>query len=274
MNQYQLIALDMDGTLLNSKKQLSEGNRAALERAAAAGKQIALSTGRCRPELADYLTQIPGIRYLDCSSGALVYDLKEQKEICARRIHPKLIEAFIRYALENDLMVHLLDQKSYVWIRQLHQMEYYGMGVYQSLFARICTPLDQILEDYLAQPFPVEKFNFYHPSLEAREHTRKWIEQQQFPVTMAYSEISSLELTAAGVDKGVGLAMLRTKLGIDRMHVIAFGDNENDLEMLEGAGIGVAMGNSKQYVKDAANEVTGDNDHDGVAEFLERFFGL
>jgi hydroxymethylpyrimidine pyrophosphatase-like HAD family hydrolase len=76
------------------------------------------------------------------------------------------------------------------------------------------------------------------------------------------------------VDKGVGLAMLRTKLGIDRMHVIAFGDNENDLEMLEGAGIGVAMGNSKQYVKDAANEVTGDNDHDGVAEFLERFFGL
>ena len=82
------------------------------------------------------------------------------------------------------------------------------------------------------------------------------------------------EFNAAGVDKGVGLAMLRTKLGIDRMHVIAFGDNENDLEMLEGAGIGVAMGNSKQYVKDAANEVTGDNDHDGVAEFLERFFGL
>ena len=72
MNQYQLIALDMDGTLLNSKKQLSERNRAALERAAAAGKQIALSTGRCRPELADYLAQIPGIRYLDCSSGALV----------------------------------------------------------------------------------------------------------------------------------------------------------------------------------------------------------
>ena len=56
--------------------------------------------------------------------------------------------------------------------------------------------------------------------------------------------------------------------------MIAFGDNENDLEMLEGAGIGVAMGNSKQYVKDAANEVTGDNDHDGVAEFLERFFWL
>ena len=93
-------------------------------------------------------------------------------------------------------------------------------------------------------------------------------------VAVTTSISGNAEFNAAGVDKGVGLAMLRTKLGIDRMHVIAFGDNENDLEMLEGAGIGVAMGNSKQYVKDAANEVTGDNDHDGVAEFLERFFGL
>ena len=62
----------------------------------------------------------------------------------------------------------------------------------------------------------------------------------------------------------------RHKNQISMMHI----DKGNYLEMLEGAGIGVAMGNSKQYVKDAANEVTGDNDHDGVAEFLERFFGL
>lgn len=271
MNQYQLIALDMDGTLLNSKKQLSEGNRAALERAAAAGKQIALSTGRCRPELADYLAQIPGIRYLDCSSGALVYDLKEQKEICARRIQPELIEAFIRYALENDLMVHLLDQKSYVWSRQLHQMEYYGMGVYQSLFARICTPLDQILEDYLAHPFPVEKFNFYHPSLEARELTRKWIEQQQFPVTMAYSEISSLELTAAGVDKGSGLAKLCEHLGLSTEQSIAVGDADNDLPVLRTAGLSIAMGNAAEHVRKSADVCVSDCDHDGCAEAIDRY---
>lgn len=105
----------------------------------------------------------------------------------------------------------------------------------------------------------------------SRALREKWKDLDDVAVTTSIS--GNAEFNAAGVDKGVGLAMLRTKLGIDRMHVIAFGDNENDLEMLEGAGIGVAMGNSKQYVKDAANEVTGDNDHDGVAEFLERFSG-
>ena len=118
-----------------------------------------------------------------------------------------------------------------------------------------------------------EKINIYFDDMETSRALReKWKDLDDVAVTTSIS--GNAEFNAAGVDKGVGLAMLRTKLGIDRMHVIAFGDNENDLEMLEGAGIGVAMGNSKQYVKDAANEVTGDNDHDGVAEFLERFFGL
>lgn len=271
MSQYQLIALDMDGTLLNSKKQLSEGNRAALERAAAAGKQIALSTGRCRPELAEYLAQIPGIRYLDCSSGALVYDIKEQKEICARRIRPELICEFIQYALQEDLMFHLLDQHSYVWSRQLHRMEYYGMGVYQSLFERICTPLEHIPEDYLAHPFPVEKFNFYHPSLEARERTREWIELHHFPVTMAYSEISSLELTAAGVDKGSGLAKLCEHLGISTAESIAVGDADNDLPVLRTAGLSIAMGNAAEHVRKSAQVCVSDCDHDGCAEAIDHY---
>ena len=125
-------------------------------------------------------------------------------------------------------------------------------------------------EDILDQ---AEKINIYFDDMETSRALReKWKDLDDVAVTTSIS--GNAEFIAAGVDKGVGLAMLRSKLGIDRMHVIAFGDNENDLEMLEGAGIGVAMGNSKQYVKDAANEVTGDNDHDGVAEFLERCFGL
>ena len=93
-----------------------------------------------------------------------------------------------------------------------------------------------------------EKINIYFDDMETSRALReKWQDLDDVAVTTSIS--GNAEFNAAGVDKGVGLAMLRTKLGIDRMHVIAFGDNENDLEMLEGAGIGVAMGNSKQYVK-------------------------
>ena len=81
MSQYELIALDMDGTLLNSRKEITPVTLEALKRAVRAGKSIALSTGRCRPELTAYTSQVPGIHYLICTSGALVYDIWEQKEI-------------------------------------------------------------------------------------------------------------------------------------------------------------------------------------------------
>ena len=71
MNQYQLIALDMDGTLLNSKKEISPGCKAAIEKALAAGKDVVLSTGRCRPELTEFRELIPGLRYVNCTSGAM-----------------------------------------------------------------------------------------------------------------------------------------------------------------------------------------------------------
>ena len=99
--------------------------------------------------------------------------------------------------------------------------------------------------------------------------------RKYFPeLSIARSSDSLLEIMAGGINKAEAVKYLCDLRKIPLSSTIAFGDNYNDLEMLEGAGIGVAMGNSKQYVKDAANEVTGDNDHDGVAEFLERFFGL
>ena len=78
---YQLIAFDMDGTLLGSDKQISPGNRRAIAAAARAGKTVILNTGRCRSELEEYLGLIPEVRYLNCASGALVYDLKEKRTL-------------------------------------------------------------------------------------------------------------------------------------------------------------------------------------------------
>ena len=81
MSQYQLIALDMDGTLLNSKKEISPGCREAIEKALAEGKEVVLSTGRCRPELTEFRKLIPGLRYVNCTSGAMVYDFRAQRVI-------------------------------------------------------------------------------------------------------------------------------------------------------------------------------------------------
>ena len=155
MSQYELIAFDMDGTLLNSRKEITPLTLAALNRAADAGKKIALSTGRCRPELDSYLSLIPKIRYLICTSGALVYDVYTQEEILKRSLEPSLVKELLKLAIKEGAMMHLLDRESIVQTDQFQHMERYGMGVYKPMYERVVTAWDNLYETYCASPFPV-----------------------------------------------------------------------------------------------------------------------
>lgn len=269
MSQYELIAFDMDGTLLNSRKEITPLTLAALNRAADAGKMIALSTGRCRPELDSYLSLIPKIRYLICTSGALVYDVYTQEEILKRSLEPSLVKALLKLAIKEGAMMHLLDRESIVQTDQFQHMERYGMGVYKPMYERVVTAWDNLYETYCASPFPVEKVNFYHTDLESRERTRRRIEEAGFPVILADAERGSLEISAAGVDKGSGLRKLCERLNIPVSRTIAAGDADNDISILKAAGLSVAMGNALPHIKELADVTVSDCDHDGCAEIID-----
>ncbi len=269
MSQYELIAFDMDGTLLNSRKEITPLTLAALNRAADAGKMIALSTGRCRPELDSYLSLIPKIRYLICTSGALVYDVYTQEEILKRSLEPSLVKALLKLAIKEGAMMHLLDRESIVQTDQFQHMEQYGMGVYKPMYERVVTAWDNLYETYCASPFPVEKVNFYHTDLESRERTRRRIEEAGFPVILADAERGSLEISAAGVDKGSGLRKLCERLNIPVSRTIAAGDADNDISILKAAGLSVAMGNALPHIKELADVTVSDCDHDGCAEIID-----
>lgn len=269
MSQYELIAFDMDGTLLNSRKEITPLTLAALNRAADAGKKIALSTGRCRPELDSYLSLIPKIRYLICTSGALVYDVYTQEEILKRSLEPSLVKELLKLAIKEGAMMHLLDWESIVQTDQFQHMERYGMGVYKPMYERVVTSWDNLYETYCASPFPVEKVNFYHTDLESRERTRRRIEEAGFPVILADAERGSLEISAAGVDKGSGLRKLCERLNIPVSRTIAAGDADNDISILKAAGLSVAMGNALPHIKELADVTVSDCDHDGCAEIID-----
>lgn len=85
MSKYKLIAFDMDGTLLNSEKEINKESIYAINKAFHAGKEVILCTGRCIAELEKYIKQIPELRFIVGASGAFVYDLKEQREIYTRQ---------------------------------------------------------------------------------------------------------------------------------------------------------------------------------------------
>lgn len=268
---YQLIAFDMDGTLLGSDKRISPGNRRAVAAAARAGKTVILNTGRCLSELEEYLGLIPEVRYLNCASGALVYDLKEKRTLYSSLLSVETVKQLLKLAALEQAMPHILMEQCIVQKSHCEQMERFGMGVYQDQFNRVTVKWEDIGRMYGENPFPAAKVNIYHTSPQSRDRTEERIRAAGLAVAMARAETTSLELSAPGCDKGVGLEMLCACLKLPMERTIVVGDADNDLEALKKAGLAVAMANAVEAVKAVADVVVADCDHDGCAEAVERY---
>lgn len=271
MGKYKLIAFDMDGTLLNSKKQISENTKKMIRRAAGAGKIVALSTGRGLAELYEHLEQVPEVRYLDCTSGAMVYDCWEKKVIARRAIAVRDMKKILEITRQEDVMLHFLSTRSIVQKSKLEKMEEYHMGIYKPMFEAVADHYEDIYQFYADNPVPMEKCNIYHRTPEERTVTEEKIKAADMPIVMVYSEVTSLEITAQGVNKGAGLLALCSHLGIAPEETIAVGDADNDKEVLQAAGLAVAMGNASEHIKALADVVVADCDHDGCAQVIEKY---
>lgn len=269
MSDYKMIALDMDGTLLNSKKEISKKILEAIEKAFDAGKEVILCTGRCVPELEIYIGQIPRLRYIVGISGALVYDLQKKKSIYMNEIPDDRVEKILDLVKDENVMTHLLGEKSLVQKSQMENMESYQMGGYSEMFYHVATPVEDILAYYREKKPQIMKVNLYHQNPQGREKTRKKLSGENLVCINA--ERTSLEISAEGTTKGTGLQRLCEVLGIGLGQVIAVGDADNDLDVLSKAGLSIAMGNANQSVKDICDVIVSDCDHDGCAEAIEKY---
>jgi len=266
---YKLIALDMDGTLLDSKKRITPKTLEAIARASAQGKIVALSTGRCLAELKDYTSQLEGVRYLCCVSGGYMYDLYENAFISSDCLPPETVESILEITREEDCMVQLMNAESIVSRADIDKMHLYGMGLYREMFRRVTTKTDSIYTYYRENAPAVNKICIYHRSPERREITIDRL--RRLDIEVVRSETTSAECSKKGITKATGLIRLCGRLGISLAETIAVGDADNDLEALAAAGLSVAMGNARDSVKRVCAAQVADNDHDGCAEAIYRY---
>ncbi len=266
MKNYQMIAFDLDGTLLNSKKELSPAVLRMIGRVFDAGREVILSTGRCIPELREVMRQLPQVRYTVCVSGAMVYDWKEKRLLAGSPIPVETVERILALCRPQAPMVHFLSMDSMVQRDQEADMARYGMGVYQSMFDAVTTKVEDIYSYYRENPIPLAKLNLYHATPEGRARTRERL--AGLPVELADAEAGSLECSAEGVTKGTGLQRFCRLRGIPLEQVIAVGDADNDLAVLRCAGYAIAMGNASDRVKAVCDRTVSDCDHDGCAEAI------
>lgn len=246
MIKHKLLALDLDGSLLTDNKEISSVNRYWIRKAEEAGVIVSFATGRGRATSEQYWDAVKPQAPMIMVNGAEVW-----------KNHSELME---RHFLTEEEIRQLYDlvSKEEVWI--------WGHRV--GGIIRHSDLNSNTFDDHWL------KFGLSTDDLSVIEKLRETISQwSQFEVTS--SAPNNLEISRKGVSKASGLAKIAHDLGIDRNEVIAVGDSLNDLEMIQWAGLGVAMGNAEAAVKEAADEITATNEEDGVAKAIQRYlFGL
>lgn len=267
MSNYKLIALDMDGTLLNSRLELSEGNKAAIRRAAAEGKHVVLSTGRCLPEIRGTLKELPEIRYLVCENGSCVYDVKYEHTIHVAPV-PKTEIDFILDLLKDERKVLQVFNENLSYFNQPDDswVEDFAVANYRDVFNTTSFWDVRLFDRYQERPFRIEKINLYFTDVPTRDRIHAILEKR--PLKLSDSIGNMIEVVSDKADKGIGLVKLCEHLKLPVEQTIAVGDSPNDLEILQTAGLSAAMANAWPEAKAAADIITDDCDHDGVAKVI------
>jgi Cof subfamily protein (haloacid dehalogenase superfamily) len=258
-----MVVSDMDGTLLGADGLVSSRNASALVRAAEAGARVVIATGRpvC------WLTPVIDAGFTGtavCMNGAVVYDIAAGTIVSSTVLQPGVMQSFVDdmdvLALEYAVAVERVGAEAEeFWAEPAYVHPWIG-GEYRR------APRT----DLLAGP-AAKLLVRYGRESEALLEAARAVSQERVAVTYS-SDDGLIEVAAAGVTKGAALSVLADGWGIDAADVVAFGDMPNDLEMLQWAGMSVAMGNAHPEVAAVAREVGPRHDEDGVALVLERWF--
>ncbi len=268
----KLIALDLDGTLLTDEKKILPYTMEMLQKAIAQGVNIMIATGRPFMGIPEELRTFPGIRYAMCSNGAKIIDIDSGK-IMMENLLPidkamKMLEIGSHYDTLQEIYFH---DQGYVDAEKMKHLEKYHHNPHMwEYFKTTRKQVPDIISLAKEKNQDMDKVQMLFADLSEREAAWKEIEKVE-GVTQVDSLGYNIEINAAGVNKGIMLLELGTMLGIKREEIMACGDGQNDIAMIEMAGIGVAMGNAKDAVKKVADHITDTNEEEGAAKAIKRF---
>lgn len=268
----KLIGMDLDGTLLTTKKELTPYTKAVLKRAAEQGITVLPATGRPLSGLTEELLEFQGFRYAVTANGGRVVDIRSGEtlfqDLVPVETARKVLEILGHY---DSLREIYFDGTGYAQEDALKEIGRYleEPPVMEYIMkTRIAVP--DLWEKFEEENRELDKVQGLFASMEERSLALE--ELKEVPgIEITGALRKNIEVNGAGVNKGRALVRLGQRLGISREEIMAFGDGANDLQMLKEVGIGVAMENAKEELKEAADYIAGTNDEDGVTRFIEAY---
>lgn len=267
----RLIGLDLDGTVLNSRKQITPRTRRAIELACAAGVAVVPATGRLKTGIPQELLSIPGVRYAVTANGAAVLDLHTSGSVFSGCLTRE--EAMWQYCTAQqwdvlfDVYVGQVIATERACFARLTEFAPTDMAEY---FMKTRTCVESLHDFISAGTQPMEKVTMLFRDMNEREMAWRVLDDGgRFLVTSSLA--NNLEVNAKGIDKAAGLLALARHLGLCADEMMVCGDSSNDIAMLKAAGLAVVMQNAAPEIQKLADYVTDSNDEDGVAKAIERF---
>lgn len=263
----QLIAIDIDGTLLNSQHVLTEAVESALKAAMNQGVKVILATGKTYHSGEHIVKKLglttPGVY----NQGTNIFnaDGTLHSQIT---LDPAIARQVITFAEDRGFIIALYTGRR-ILVRKMEDRIKDLTEKYHEPLAEQVGPLQNVLDST-----PINKLLAVYPGDARRVKALRWQLAMQIGRSARLLNAGipdMLEVLPPGASKGSGVKALVKEMGVPAEAVMAIGDAENDVEMLQFAGIGVAMGNACQEAKDVADAVVASNDEDGVAEAVKRF---
>jgi Cof subfamily protein (haloacid dehalogenase superfamily) len=269
---YKLICIDMDGTLLNDKKIISEENINAIRLAYEKGVRIAVCTGRIFTS-ADFFSELLGVKSpVIASNGAFIMEKDRGDVVYKATLGVEKCKKLLAMFRKHDIYPHYYTGDTVFTEKLVYSSSFYQevnktLPKNKQVKIVLVKDWDEVFRTYEKEIF---KGVGVDEDLEKVKKAKAYLRgMEEFEVVS--SRFDNFEAMNKGVSKGNAVKVLSDFYGITREQIICIGDSENDLSMIEFAGLGVAMGNADEDVKAAAQYITESNNCDGVARVIEKF---
>ena len=286
---YKLVAIDLDGTMLNSYGMVTESTKQVIKNTINKGIEVIIASGRPIDSIKTIAKEIGSENYFIAGNGALVYDIKKDEVIYEKFMTKQKVLEIIKICEENSIAYNIYTEKTIIAKTLKYNVLYYykenlkkeeskktNITIVENLYEYIknlenekflkitvCDETQSIFNAIIRKLRTVEDIDV----LDVSHMSRKMIRQgtEDVPIEYYYTEIS-----LKNVDKWNAIEFIAQKMNVEKNEIMAIGDNMNDKIMIENAGLGIAMGESTPVIKEIADVVTDTNCNDGVAKALEK----
>ena len=271
MKHIKLVASDLDGTLLNKNKEITPRLFDALKKLDELGIYFVPSTGRPFGTVPKAIKELPFLKYVITSNGAAIYDAAEQKNIIESFLTPEAVDAVIKIAKELPVITeYFIEGKAYIAKDIYDDLAPFNLTESHVTYIKNSrTPVEDFWNEMKRNNTVLENINLVFADMELRKET--WDRLKALGLaSVTAATTKNIEITSLYATKAKALEKLCEVLGFTRENVLAMGDGDNDMPMIQFAGIGVAMANGEEHIKQAADIIADDCNDFGAAKILEQ----